>query len=175
SRVRDPRRTRPRRPRPRGARGGPRPRARRERCAPGAHAGVRAPAQLGGEVPVRVRAARPMNLYLDGSWLAEGIRLTGPRRFSAELNAAVLGRLAGAGASVTGHVFSIGQRVESHFRRPDARYVVVPTGYRFLLYANALFGLPDLRRVLDPPPDAIHLHDPIRFAGSGNGPPRTPV
>jgi glycosyltransferase involved in cell wall biosynthesis len=116
-----------------------------------------------------------MNLYLDGSWLAEGIGLTGTRRFSAELNAAVLGRLAGAGASVTGHVFSIGQRVESHFRRPDARYVVVPTGYRFLLYANALLGLPDLRRALDPPPDAIHLHDPIRFAGSGSGRPRTLV
>ena len=108
-----------------------------------------------------------MNLYLDGAWLANGIGLTGTRRFSAEVNDAMIANLTVAGSSVTSHVFSISAPVEPCFRRPGVRYVVVPTAYRFLLWSNALIGRPNVIRSLDPAPDRIHLHDAVRFSGTG--------
>jgi glycosyltransferase involved in cell wall biosynthesis len=44
---------------------------------------------------------------------------------------------------------------------------VVPTAYRRLLWSAAVLGRPDLTRDLDPRPDGIHLHDAVRFAGTG--------
>lgn len=108
-----------------------------------------------------------MNLYLDGSWLAAGIGATGTRRFSAELNDAMLARLDRSATAVAAHVFSVSAPVEPTFRRDGVRYVVVPTAYRRLLWSAAVLGRPDLTRDLEPRPDGIHLHDAVRFAGTG--------
>lgn len=107
-----------------------------------------------------------MNLYLDGSWLAPGIGVTGTRRFSAELNDAVVARLAAARAPVASHVFSISAPVEPAFRRAGVRYVTVHAGYRRVLWANALVGRPDVTRYFEPAPDRIHVHDAVRFTGT---------
>lgn len=110
-----------------------------------------------------------MNLYLDGSWLTRGIGGTGLRRFSVELTNAMLDLLAESSAPVARHVFAIGRPVEPMYRRPGVRYLHVPASYRAFLWATALFGLPTLGRRLVPPPDALHFHDAVRFAGEQAG------
>ena len=67
-----------------------------------------------------------MNVYLDGSWLAEGIGATGLRRFSAEMTGAMLDVVAETDPSIARHVFSIG-RPETAVAQRNARY---PEGTR---------------------------------------------
>ena len=110
-----------------------------------------------------------MNIYLDGSWLAEGIGATGLRRFSAEMTGAMLDLVAETDPSIARHVFSIGRPVEPAYRRPGVHYLRVPSGYRAFLWATAVSGRSTLARHLVPTPDALHLHDAVRFGGEMPG------